>query len=181
MSGAVIRTERLIISPLTDADAIPLASVCNQEHIVRNMPDWRMTVNGAKRVVNAFAMGNELNDPQNQSVALAIRLRSESGAGELVGFLGAGPRYELGYDVEIGYFVAKKYLRRGIAAEAVAGTVGYARDAWRMKSLRAVIAPDNLPSAGVVKKCGFSLEKTVSFRYAGSIEKLPYDVYLLTL
>ena len=84
-----------------------------------------------------------------------VRERSSGLAIGGVGFHGA-PDAEGA--VEIGYGLAESARGKGYATEAVAALVAYARD----RGARAVIArtePGNAPSAAVLDRCGFLLER----------------------
>lgn len=169
-----IATKRLVLSPFHAADADEFYRICNQKHVIERMPDWEMTRAGVRAMIASFSFGARMDDPRRQAVALA--LRREDG-GKPIGFLGVGPRYELDYEVEVGYFLDERALGNGYATEAVRAVAGHAFSAWGLGALRAVVAPENTASAAVLLRSSFRYEKEISFRLSGEREKKAYDVY----
>jgi RimJ/RimL family protein N-acetyltransferase len=70
---------------------------------------------------------------------------------------------------EVGYLIHRPYWRRGYAAEAAAATRDHAFHALGQRRVISLIRPDNLPSQGVARKIGMSLEKTTIFRERPSL------------
>jgi RimJ/RimL family protein N-acetyltransferase len=84
--------------------------------------------------------------------------------GEVIGFSGIKyvPEIE---DNELGYRFLPEYWGRGLATEAGAASIEFARTTLRLGRLVAMVHPDNVASARVVTKLGFSVEKKL--RYSG--------------
>ncbi len=57
--------------------------------------------------------------------------------------------------VEIGYMVVTAYRRRGFAAEAVTGLLGWAAQQHGISRVVAFVDPLNSPSIGLLRKLGF--------------------------
>jgi ribosomal-protein-alanine N-acetyltransferase len=61
---------------------------------------------------------------------------------------------------EIGYLIHRPFWRQGFASEAAIGTRDYAFDELGKRRLISLIRPINIPSQGVAKKVGMTVEKT---------------------
>lgn len=57
---------------------------------------------------------------------------------------------------ELGYAMSKEYRRRGYMSEAVNAVYNHLFQNEHIKRITLEILPDNLPSLGVARKCGFS-------------------------
>jgi RimJ/RimL family protein N-acetyltransferase len=59
---------------------------------------------------------------------------------------------------EIGYLIHRPFWRRSLAAEAAAGTRDYAFQHLRKPRVISLIRPENLPSQGVARKIGLTVQ-----------------------
>ncbi len=84
--------------------------------------------------------------------------------GEVVGFSGIKYVPEIGEN-ELGYRFLPEFWGRGLATEAGQASIEFARSRLGLGRLVAMVHPDNVASARVVTKLGFSVEKTL--RYSG--------------
>ena len=84
--------------------------------------------------------------------------------GAVIGFSGVKyvPEIE---DNELGYRFLPEFWGRGLATEAGEASIEFARSKLRLERLVAMVHPDNVASARVVIKLGFSVEKKL--RYSG--------------
>lgn len=74
--------------------------------------------------------------------------------GSAVGGIGFHERPDEAGTVEIGYGISEAYWRQGIATDAVIWILGVAQGAG-VQLVQATCLPDNLGSAGVLRKAGF--------------------------
>lgn len=97
--------------------------------------------------------------------------------GEVIGFSGVKyvPEIE---DTELGYRFLPDYWGRGLATEAGEASIEFARTTLGLRRLVAMVHPDNVASARVVTKLGFSVAKKL--RYSG-LPGVDIDLYSLTL
>ena len=58
----------------------------------------------------------------------------------------------------VGYWIGRPHARQGFMADALRVTVRFVFEGLRMHRLEAACIPNNLPSQGVLKKCGFREE-----------------------
>jgi len=97
--------------------------------------------------------------------------------GAVIGFSGIKyvPEIE---DNELGYRFLPEYWGRGLATEAGAASVEFARATIGLGRLVAMVHPGNVASVRVVTKLGFSVEKQL--RYSG-LPDVDIDLYSRTL
>ena len=58
----------------------------------------------------------------------------------------------------VGYWIGRPHARQGFMADALQVTLRFVFEGLRMHRLEAACIPNNLPSQGVLKKCGFREE-----------------------
>lgn len=63
--------------------------------------------------------------------------------------------------IEIGYHVKRKHWRKGYASEAALGCRDYGFENFGVKKLISLVRPENIPSAGVARKVGMTIEKEI--------------------
>ncbi len=82
----------------------------------------------------------------------------EQGTGDVVGvmILFEAADLETRLDVRLGYVLAASSWGKGLASELVGGLIGWAETEPTIRSISAGLAPDNLASARVLRKHGFS-------------------------
>jgi RimJ/RimL family protein N-acetyltransferase len=158
-------TARLTLRELTDADLDDLADLLGDPEVMKYYPrartrseaqDW---IDAQRRRYQADGFG-----------LWAVELTE---TGEFVGDCGLTVQHVDGVDeVEVGYHVRAKFHRRGYASEAAAACRDLARDHFAVRRLIAIIAPENVPSQGVARKIGLTLEKRADV-FGG--EKLIYS------
>ncbi len=60
---------------------------------------------------------------------------------------------------EVGYLIHRPFWRRGFATEAATATRDYAFDRLGKRRVISLVRPENVPSQGVAKKLGMTVEK----------------------
>lgn len=140
------RTERLLLRPGWEEDAPALAHAIGEEAIVRNLAraPWPY------RIEHARAFLAKERRPHDASLLV---FRRTNGAPQLIGSVGLG-RDPDGV-VELGYWIARPHWGLGYATEAARAVVELARDAFRLRRLRAGHFLDNPASGRVLAKLGF--------------------------
>jgi RimJ/RimL family protein N-acetyltransferase len=93
--------------------------------------------------------------------------------GDVIGFSGVKYVPEIG-DTELGYRFFPEYWGRGLATEAGRASIEFARSDLGLTRLVAMVHPENVASARVVEKLGFSVEKKLA--YSG-LEGVEVDLY----
>jgi RimJ/RimL family protein N-acetyltransferase len=84
--------------------------------------------------------------------------------GLVIGFSGVKYVPEIG-DTELGYRFLPEFWGLGLATEAGRASIDFTRAELGLKRLVAMVHPDNLASARVLAKLGFSVERQL--RYSG--------------
>jgi RimJ/RimL family protein N-acetyltransferase len=167
------RTERLLLRPGWREDAPALCQAIGDERVVRNLAraPWPY------RLADAEAFLTRERPPH--AAGGLVFLRTE-GAPCLVGAVGIGPSPDGA--LELGYWVARPCWGRGIATEAAAAVLAYARDSLRLPRLGAGHFTDNPASGRVLQKLGFRPTGVMRGRYsAGRNAIAPCQEYALEL
>ena len=82
----------------------------------------------------------------------------------LIGFCGVSPEEVEGqYEINLGYRLSRYYWNKGLATEATKAVVSYAFNEKGVKSIMAIVEPDNIASIRVVEKSGFNSYRIASF------------------
>lgn len=89
--------------------------------------------------------------------------------GEVIGFSGVKFVPEIS-DTELGYRFFPEYWGKGLATEAGRASIEFARSDLRLKRLVAMVHPDNVASARVLAKLGFSVEKKLAYSGLEGVE-----------
>ena len=151
------RTERLLLRPGWREDAPALCRTIADERIVRNLAraPWPYRLQDAETYL--------AREPGPNEAACLVFLRG-AGAPRLVGAVGFGrtPDGEL----ELGYWVARRFWGQGIATEAGKALIANARDSLRLPRLVAGHFNDNPASGRVLEKLGFRPTGVIRGRYS---------------
>ena len=146
-------TERLLLAPLTEADA-EVFSAYRSDPEVASYQGWEApySVDQARELITG-SLALAVDAPGWHQIG--IRLKD---TGELLGdcaylLLQDDPR-----QAEIGVTLAPGYQRKGYAFEALHCLVGHLFNDLGLHRIRANIDPANASSAGVLRKLGFRHE-----------------------
>lgn len=153
-----IETERLVVRCYQPSDALLLAESISEsiEHLKPWMP-WAHAepeplVEKEKRVVRFRGMFD-----LNENYVYGIFNKEET---KLIGGTGLHPR--LGdNELEIGYWIHKDYVRRGLVTESTAALVKAAFELIQVHRIEIHCNPRNIASASVPRKLGFTHEGTL--------------------
>jgi RimJ/RimL family protein N-acetyltransferase len=137
----VIRTPRLDLVPLSDAEA---------EAILAGARDGRAWSPGYPTPGDVETAGWPAPvDPRWRTLQVV-----ERATGLAIGGIGCHGAPADGI-VEIGYGIAPEVRGRGLATEAVAALVKFLEDQPEIRVVRAATDADNEPSQRVLERCGF--------------------------
>jgi RimJ/RimL family protein N-acetyltransferase len=89
--------------------------------------------------------------------------------GEVIGFSGVKFVPEIS-DTELGYRFLAEYWGKGLATEAGRASIEFARSDLGLKRIVAMVHPDNVASARVLAKLGFSVEKKLAYSGLEGVE-----------
>jgi [ribosomal protein S5]-alanine N-acetyltransferase len=149
-----IETPRLILRPLTAADAEPLARLWTDPQVTAFMGGPR---DYAQMLVNVAEDAAVNPAPQFDLWPVV-----EKASGQVIGHCGLLDKEVDGRDeVELVYVFAVSAWGKGYATEAALALRGYAFGALGLTRLISLIEPENAASAHVAEKAGLRLEKEV--------------------
>ena len=105
---------------------------------------------------------------------LAVTLKAN---GKLIGMVGLGNKEEINNELEIAYFISKKFSDNGYISEAAKAMKEWAFHNLKLDYLIAIVELDNLPSQKVAEKCGFIKIKTRMILNSGETRAKPFYYY----
>ena len=155
-----IETDRLVIrcwSP-EDAAAVHHAEATSREHLKPFML-WAHTIESMDDTVAKLTRFRTWFDSSEDWLFGVFDPKTK----EVVGGTGLHPRVGLG-GVEIGYWVAGDRVRRGYATEVAGALTRVAFELGEVRFVEIRTVPENVASASVPKKLGYSHEATLRER-----------------
>ena len=148
-----IKTERLLLRRITDADAPELLFLRSDEtvmkYIDREKPKSLEEALAFIQIVNA-------NIDKNESVMWAIALQDKPDT--LIGNIGFWRILNKHYRSEIGYMLHPSFWGKGIMKEALLAAIDFGFNQMKLHSIEAHINPDNTASGKLLEKTGFVRE-----------------------
>ncbi|MCX4779751.1 GNAT family N-acetyltransferase [Streptomyces sp. NBC_01264] len=144
----IIRTGRLTLLPLEAAHAQEMATVLGDPELHRYVGGAPLTEPELRTRYARLAAGSP--DPAVTWWNWVVRL---DGAGRLVGTVQATVS---GGVAEVAWVIGTPWQRRGIAAEAAAGPVGWLRTQAAVHAVIAHVHPDHTASAAVARASGLT-------------------------
>ena len=141
-----LRTGRLVLRPPRLADAARIAALANDYEVAKmtgGMP-YPYALADAEAFIESALRFDLARD-----VAFIIE---QPGEGP-IGGLGFNSRHAPG--PEVGYWLGRPYWGRGLASEALAAAMAWARDEWDQRCVVANHFVDNPASGVVLVKAGF--------------------------
>ncbi|MBK6381550.1 MAG: GNAT family N-acetyltransferase [Chitinophagaceae bacterium] len=148
-----IKTERLLLRRITDADAPELLFLRSDEtvmkYIDREKPKSLEEALAFIQIVNA-------NIDKNESVMWAIALQDKPDT--LIGNIGFWRIINKHYRSEIGYMLHPSFWGKGIMKEALLAAIDFGFNQMKLHSIEAHINPDNTASGKLLEKTGFVRE-----------------------
>jgi RimJ/RimL family protein N-acetyltransferase len=163
VDAPAIGAERLLLSPLVPADAVPLFAYRSLPEVCRYQ-SWEPTrVEDAEAFIAGLA-GVAFDTPGTW-FQLGVRLRR---GGELVGDVGVH-FIEDGEQVEIGFTLAPRAQGRGFATEAVTALLGTVFGELGKHRVTASVDPRNEASVRLLRRVGMRQEAHLvrSLRFKG--------------
>ncbi|MDH3232283.1 MAG: GNAT family N-acetyltransferase [Alphaproteobacteria bacterium] len=146
-NAAVLKTDRLVLRPLTLADAPAVQTLCGNWNVARMLsvvphpyPDG---------LAETWIAGVATARGRGDDHVFAIEH-----SGELVGAAGIEKR---GDAHELGYWIAEAWWGRGLASETATRLVRHAFEDLGLKRLTSGYFDENLASGRVLEKCGFRI------------------------
>jgi ribosomal-protein-alanine N-acetyltransferase len=144
----VIETEHIRLRPFSQADVEALFKIANQKDIFRYFPSpaaW------TREKTEKFIKSQLDHWEEHGFGWWAVEPREHP---ELIGWNGLQylPETE---EIEVGYLISQSFRGRGWTIEGVRASLGFGFKQLGIKSIIAIIHPDNIASQKVAEKCGF--------------------------
>ena len=166
-----IETERLILKTLREKDARALLSTVGDSETAWWSDDYIYDLDETIEFI-------EFNNLGIDTLLYGV-FRKESD--DVIGYVQIKLAPITGkIDVrELGYAMSKEYRRRGYMSEAVNAVCNHLFQNEHIKRITLEILPDNLPSLGVARKCGFSfVEEPEEKKHLRFLDDKPLALYV---
>lgn len=169
----VLETERLILRPITLADAQNVYEYASDPEVAKYMifPTHTSIADSIKWLENVpdeFARKERIN--------FAITQKPDEK------FIGACSFHHISVEhrrIEIGYVLNRKYWGTGYMTEAVREMIRFAFEELQMHRVAATCDLDNVRSTRVMERCGMALEGTLrdyEFRHGKFVSTMTYAI-----
>ncbi|GAA5176811.1 GNAT family N-acetyltransferase [Niveibacterium umoris] len=159
--NVIIETERLRLRPFREDDAEAYRPLVTDPAITRYAggpgPD---SIEGVREVIRNAPLADYARYGYGR---FAVEWKASD---QLIGFSGLKFLPEFN-ETELGYRLLTEFWGRGLATEAGAASIAFARDTLHLTRLISVIHPDNHASKGVVRKLGMALERLEAYEPLG--------------
>jgi ribosomal-protein-alanine N-acetyltransferase len=153
-SPPTLETPRLLLRPVTDADAPALFAACSNPRLTEHTVfDTHRSIEETRNFLATYA---RLKYATGEPDPLGIAFRDRPD--EVIGCAGAHWRTQQDSCLEFGYWVAEEHWGRGIATEAAGALVRHVFDAFPVERLQARVFTGNDASCRVLEKLGFTRE-----------------------
>ncbi len=166
-----IETERLILKAMKENDARALLSTVGDSETAWWSDDYIYDLDETIEFI-------EFNNQEIDTLLYGV-FRKESD--DVIGYVQIKLSPITGkIDVrELGYAMSKEYRRRGYMSEAVNAVCNHLFQNEYIKRITLEVLPDNLPSLGVARKCGFSfVEEPEEKKHLRFLDDKPLDLYV---
>jgi [ribosomal protein S5]-alanine N-acetyltransferase len=150
-----VRTERLHIRAMTEADAPFMLALLNEPSFIRNIGDRGVRTEEAAR--RYIAEGPLASYAQHGFGLCAVTLADTTTP---IGICGLLKRDALP-DPDIGFAFLPPYWSKGYAIEAASAVTRHARETLRLARLLAIVNPDNTGSIRLLEKLGFGFDRMI--------------------
>jgi [ribosomal protein S5]-alanine N-acetyltransferase len=148
-----IKTERLLLRRMTDADAPEIFFLRSDETVMKYIDREK-----PKTIEEAVAFIQKVNTgiDNNECIMWAIALQDKPDT--LIGNIGFWRVLNQHYRSEIGYMLHPGLWNKGIMKEALLAVTDYGFNQMKLHSIEAHINPGNAASGAVLEKAGFIRE-----------------------
>lgn len=166
-----IETERLILKAMKENDARALLSTVGDSETAWWSDDYIYDLDETIEFI-------EFNNQEIDTLLYGV-FRKESD--DVIGYVQIKLSPITGkIDVrELGYAMSKEDRRRGYMSEAVNAVCNHLFQNEYIKRITLEVLPDNLPSLGVARKCGFSfVEEPEEKKHLRFLDDKPLDLYV---
>ncbi|WP_434362196.1 GNAT family N-acetyltransferase [Parasalinivibrio latis] len=155
----IYQTSRLRVRAFTHDDAAFIQKLLNEPGFIQNIAD-----KGVRSCEDAINYLDSVPLASYEKYGYGLWCMELKETGQPVGMCGLVKRDYLAHP-DIGYAILSDFYRQGLTAEAVAGTIAWARDEMDMPALLGIVNVGNEASQKVLEGAGLS--------YQGLVEPAP--------
>lgn len=148
-----IKTKRLLLRRMTDADASALFSLRTNDKVMQFIGREKME---AIEEAETFIQKINASVDANESIMWAITLAEEPGT--MIGTICFWNIQKDHYRAEVGYVLHPGFWSKGIMKEAVQAVVDFGFNEIKLHGIEGHINPENVVSGIVLERCGFVRE-----------------------
>ncbi len=151
-----IKTERLLLRPLTQDDARPMFDNWANDSRVTEFLRWKPhgDISVTQDVLASWIAGYENSAFYQWGIELCA-------IGQVIGTIGAVTVYEQTETVHIGYCIGHAFWHHGYTSEALAALLSFFFEEVSVGRVESQHDPENPHSGNVMKKCGMRYEGTL--------------------
>ena len=161
---SIIETERLIIRPWQENDAVELYEMCL---------DPEITHCGLSSYSSVEESLNVIRQQQETNEILAIVHKDSK---QLIGYIGLSDMNRYSGYKELNYVISSEYRNQGYATEALKRMLAYAFDELNLSVVSAWVRSHNIKCVRVLEKCGFAYEGTLRKHARDKSDTLCYSI-----
>jgi RimJ/RimL family protein N-acetyltransferase len=151
-----VETARLFLRPFTSDDLDALASLNADADVMRYIGDGKPQTKAQTQTRLNAILGHW------RQHGFGLRAIVDKATHAFIGFCGL-QFLENTSEIEIGYRIARRFWRMGIATEAARACLRHGFEILNLSRIVAVVHPENLPSQRVVEKIGLCYVKNSRF------------------
>ncbi len=167
-----LETRSLLLRRFVPEDAVVVHALSDEESSRTWLPSQVYRDHAHACAVLESLIGHYSNpgNPTEGPYVLGIESRTD---GTLIGHVGFSP---LGNDVEIGFSIAERCQRQGLATEAIGAASRWAFTTFGLKRILGVTSKANLASMRTLRRAGFVHEEDRVMNFQGSVEEVRFYV-----
>jgi RimJ/RimL family protein N-acetyltransferase len=168
-----LETRSLQLRQFVPGDAAAALILSNEESSRAELPSqvYRDVGHALARLEYFMSQYSTPGDPRHGPYVLAIEHRASS---SLIGHVGFS---SLDEDVEIGFSIAEKYQRQGLASEAIIAASRWAFEAFALNRILGIASAANIASRRTLERARFAHERDETMSFQGTDKEV--SVYAL--
>ncbi|WP_312789499.1 GNAT family N-acetyltransferase [Sphingobacterium sp.] len=147
-----LETDRLQLTRTNVDHVNELLKMRSDPEVMKFIP--RPMARTAEEIIEFIAAIDE-KISNHEMINWAITLKGDAKMIGTIGYYHIKPEH---FRAEIGYMLLPEFQGRGFITEAIDVVVSYGFAEMKLHSVEAVLDPNNLASASVLEKCGFTKE-----------------------
>lgn len=159
-----LETRSLLLRHFVPDDAVALHALSDEEASRTWLPSqvYRDHAHACSVLASLIAHYAVPGNPKDGPYVLAIEHRAD---GALIGHVGFSP---LDGEVEIGFSIAQRCQRRGLATEAIAAASRWVHETFGVKRLLGVTSAANVASIRTLRRAGFVHQEDRVMNFQGT-------------